>query len=398
MDDHVSTRLLHALGAATDGDPASPDLTLSSYLASTGEGRPEQYLRADHPNWRMVEQVLGALEDADAVVFSSGQAASHALLADLVASDHRIVVPDDGYYNTRALAALVTGPAAVDWVPVDQRDADAVAAHLSGGRAALWVETPSNPWLRIADIAALGEVAAAHGAPMVCDNTLATALLQQPCDLGAHASSYSLTKALAGHSDLLMGAVVSRDRALIDRLRTWRTLTGGIPGAFSAWLALRSLKTLAVRLPRQCANAQAIAEHLARHDAVTAVHYPGVGPARAVADRQMRGGYGPVLSFEVDGDAAVADAVVRGARLLIAGTSFGGVVSSWERRGRWADETAPDTLIRVSAGIEHGDDLIADIDRALTTATGRGPGTSAEVPGAARPRPSPGSVGSPTAT
>lgn len=369
MDDHVATRLLHALGAAAEGAPASPDLTLTSYLVSTGEGRPEHYLRSDQPNWRMVEAVLGALEDAEAVVFGSGQAASHALLADLVASGHRIVMPDDGYYNTRALAALVTQPAVVDWVAVDHRDVAAVTAQLEGRRAALWVETPSNPWLRVVDIAALGDVAASSGAPLVCDNTLATALLQQPCDLGARASVYSLTKALAGHSDLLMGAVVSRDHALIDRLRTWRTLTGGIPGAFSAWLAVRSLKTLAVRLPRQCDNALAIAEHLTGHHAVTAVHYPGVGAGRAVADRQMRGGYGPVLSFEIDGDAAVADAVVRGARLLTAGTSFGGVVSSWERRGRWAAETAPDTLIRVSVGVEHVDDLIADIDRALGAAT-----------------------------
>jgi cystathionine beta-lyase/cystathionine gamma-synthase len=363
--DHAATRLLHALDAAHDGDPASPDLTLSSYLVSTDEGRPEDYLRADQPNWRMVERVLGTLEDAGAVVFSSGQAASHALLADLVGTGHRIVMPDDGYYNSRALAALVTGPTVVDWVAVDQRDPAAVAAQLDDRRAALWVETPSNPWLRVADLAALGGLAAAHGAPVVCDNTLATALLQQPCDLGARASVYSLTKALAGHSDLLMGAVVSRDPGLIERLRSWRTLTGGIPGAFSAWLAVRSLKTLAVRLPRQCASALAIAQHLLRHPAVTAVHYPGLGARRVIADRQMHGGYGPVLSFELDGDAAVADAVVRASRLLAPGTSFGGVVSSWERRGRWADETVPATLIRLSAGIEHVDDLLDDVDRAL---------------------------------
>jgi cystathionine beta-lyase/cystathionine gamma-synthase len=157
--------------------------------------------------------------------------------------------------------------------------------------------------LRVVDLAALAELAAAHDARMVADNTLATPLLQQPFDLGSSANVYSLTKALGGHSDLLLGAVVSRDQDLIVRLREWRTLVGAIPGAFAAWLAARSLKTLAVRLQRQCENAMAIAEFLANHERVTAVHYPGLSPAREVADRQMHGGYGPVLSFEVDGDA-----------------------------------------------------------------------------------------------
>jgi len=361
-----ATRLLHALGEPETGTPASPDLALSSYVLSVDEGRPEEYGRADQPNWRIVETALGALEDAEAVLFPSGQAAAHALLWDMVRSGRRVVLPDDGYYNTRALADLVTSSAGVACVPVDQLDRDAVAAALDGPPAALWVETPSNPLLRVADLAALAELAAAHGAPMVADNTLATPLLQQPLDVGSRATVYSLTKALGGHSDLLLGAVVSRDAQLVARLREWRTLTGAIPGPFAAWLAARSLKTLAVRLRRQCENALVIAEHLRRHARVTAVHYPGLHPARPVADRQMRGGYGSLLSFEVDGDARRAAAVVRAARLVHPGTSFGGVVSSWERRARWPGETAPATLIRLSVGVEHVDDLLADIDRALT--------------------------------
>jgi cystathionine gamma-synthase len=366
----AATRLLHALGDPTAGMPASPDLALSSYLVSSAEGAPGEYRRSDQPNWRIVETVLGALEDAEAVLFPSGQAASHALLWDLTRTGRRVVMSHDGYYNSRALAALVTASAGVGCVTVDQLDLRAVASALDGPTAVLWVETPSNPMLRVADLAALAELADAHGATMVSDNTLATSLLQQPCDLGSRASVYSLTKALGGHSDLLLGAVVSRDADLVARLREWRTLTGAIPGPFAAWLAARSLKTLAVRLQRQCDNALELAGHLERHERVTAVHYPGLPPGRSVADRQMRGGYGPVLSFEIDGQPRHADAVVRASRLMYPGTSFGGVVSSWERRARWPGETAPPTLIRLAVGVEHVDDLVADVEHALRAAVG----------------------------
>jgi cystathionine gamma-synthase len=363
--DHVATRLLHALGEPEEGWPASPDLTLTSYLVGSGAGGPQDYQRSDQPNWRIVESVLGALEDAKAVLFPSGQAASHALLSDLARAGRGVVMPHDAYYNSRGLAELVAATAGVTCTAVDQRDAHAIASVLETGPSALWVETPSNPLLRVVDLAALAELAAAHDALMVTDNTLATPLLQQPFDLGSHANVYSLTKALGGHSDLLLGAVVSRDQDLIVRLREWRTLVGAIPGAFAAWLAARSLRTLAVRLQRQCENALAIAEFLQRHERVTTVHYPGLPPAREVADRQMHGGYGPVLSFEVAGDARGVDLVIRGARLVYPGTSFGGVVSSWERRARWAGESAPTTLIRLAVGVEHIDDLLTDIDHAL---------------------------------
>jgi cystathionine beta-lyase/cystathionine gamma-synthase len=361
----AATRLLHALGDPAAGMPASPDLALSSYVLSSAEGAAGEYQRSDQPNWRIVETVLGALEDAEAVLFPSGQAASHALLWDLTCRDRRIVMPNDGYYNGRALAEMMSASMGVDCVAVDQLDPGAVASALDGPPATLWVETPSNPMLRVADLAVLAELADAHGALMVSDNTLATPLLQQPCDFGSRASVYSLTKALGGHSDLLLGAVVSRDADLVARLREWRTLTGTIPGPFAAWLAARSLKTLAVRLQRQCDNALALAGYLERHERVTAVHYPGLPPGRSVADRQMRGGYGPVLSFEMEGRPSHVDAVVRASRLIYPGTSFGGVVSSWERRARWPGETAPATLIRLSVGVEHVADLIADVEHAL---------------------------------
>lgn len=234
MSRDPSTVLLHAMPPPSPGDPAGSTLTMSSYLVSSGAADESDYLRADHPNWQAVERSIGALEEADAVLFASGQAASHALLADLARTHRRIVVPDDGYYNTRALARLVGGATGVEVVAVDLLDAAAVDQGLAGGGAALWVETPTNPLLRVADLAQLGDISRRHGAPMVADNTVATAVLQQPARFGATATVYSLTKAAAGHSDLLLGAVVTRDAALADRLRQWRTLTGGIPGAFEA--------------------------------------------------------------------------------------------------------------------------------------------------------------------
>lgn len=369
MSRDPSTVLLHAMPTPSPGEPAGSTLTMSSYLVSAGGADLSDYLRADHPNWQAVERGLGALEEADAVLFASGQAASHALLADLARTHQRIVVPDDGYYNTRALANVVGATTGVEVRVVDLLDAGAVEEAVATGGAALWVETPTNPLLRVADLARLGDIIRRREALMVADNTVATAILQQPARFGATATVYSLTKAAAGHSDLLLGAVVTRDPALADRLRHWRTLTGGIPGAFEAWLAARSLMTLPLRLAAQSAGALEIARHLQRRDVVTAVHHPGLGPHRAVADRQMTG-YGPLLSFEVAGGPAAADAVVAAGELIRPGTSFGGVVSSWERRARWPGESAPPGLIRLSVGVEGVADLIADIDGALAAVVG----------------------------
>ena len=233
----------------------------------------------------------------------------------------------------------------------------------------LWAETPTNPLLRVADLAGLAEAAAAADAPMVVDNTTATSLLQRPLDWGAAASLYSLTKAISGHSDVIAGAVVSRDPELIAALKAWRSSGGGIPGPFEAWLALRGLKTLPLRIARQSDSALRIARHLAAHLRVRAVHYPGTQPsALTVTRRQMPNGFGPLLSFEVDpGTAEAADRVVASSRLILPATSFGGVESTWERRARWPGETAPDGLIRLSVGVEPAADLIADIGEALGT-------------------------------
>ena len=233
----------------------------------------------------------------------------------------------------------------------------------------LWAETPTNPLLRVADLAGLGRLAAAAGAPMVVDNTVATGLLQRPLDLGAVASLCSLTKSASGHSDLILGAVMTRDPVLAAELRSWRTLGGGIAGPLECWLAIRGLKTLPLRIERQSSTALALAGYLSSHRRVTAVHYPGVSAGTLdIARAQMPRGFGPLLSFELDGTAAEADAVVAAARLIIPASSFGGVESTWERRGRWPGETAPGSLIRLSAGIEPAADLIADLGQALDQA------------------------------
>jgi cystathionine gamma-synthase len=259
-------------------------------------------------------------------------------------------------------------------VPADLQDLTAVERALTAAPSVLWAETPTNPLLRVADLARLAGLAAAAQAPMVVDNTVATGLLQRPLDSGATASLYSLTKATSGHSDVILGAVVSREADLLAALRAWRSSGGAVPGPFEAWLALRGLKTLPLRIARQSQSALVIARHLAGHPGVAAVHYPGINKSTLeLAARQMPDGFGPLLSFQVVPGRAVpdtaraADQVVESSRLILPATSFGGVESSWERRARWAGETAPDGLIRLSVGVEPAADLIADIDAALET-------------------------------
>jgi cystathionine gamma-lyase len=358
--------LVHAGGPVAAGEPVVPPLVLSTIFGSQGDpGAGYAYGREGNPTWEVLERALGDLERAEAVVFASGQAASMALMLALARGRSRVVLPADGYFGVRVLADRLR-PHGAEPVPVDQRDLAAVKDALAGAPALLWAETPTNPLLTVADLNRLGELAAAAGAPMIVDNTVATALLQRPLDWGAAASVYSLTKATSGHSDVILGAVVSRDQELLAEVRSWRGAGGGIAGPVEAWLALRGVKTLPLRIERQSRNAQAIAEHLAGHPKVGAVHYPGLltGAERAVADAQMPGGFGPLLSFDVE-SAAAADAVVAASALITGATSLGGVESTWERRGRWPAETAPPGLIRLSAGIEVTADLIADVDAAL---------------------------------
>ena len=368
----AESRLIHAGTERVAGQPATPPLAPASIYVSQGTPRPGRgYGRDGNPGWEALEQALGGLEEAEAVAFASGQAASMALMLALAPGRERIVLPEDGYYGGRVLADRLR-PYSTRPVPVDLQDLAAVERELTAAPSLLWAETPTNPLLRVADLTRLAEIAAAAGAPMVVDNTVATGLLQRPLDAGATASLYSLTKSVSGHSDVVLGAVVSRDAGLLADIRAWRSSGGGIPGSFEAWLALRGLKTLPLRIARQSASALAIAGHMAGHPRVTAVHYPGIDrpgidkTTSALARRQMPDGFGPLLSFEVMPDSAdAADKVVARSRLILPATSFGGVESTWERRARWPAETAPPGLIRLSVGVEPVADLIADIDQAL---------------------------------
>jgi cystathionine beta-lyase/cystathionine gamma-synthase len=361
----AEARLIHAGTARIPAQPATPPLVPTSIYVSEGVPRRERgYGRDGNPGWEALEEALGGLEEAEAVAFASGQAASMALMLTLAKGRERIVLPADGYYGARVLADKLRPHGTIP-VHADLQDLAAVERELKAAPSVLWAETPTNPLLRVADLAALAEAATAAGAPMIVDNTTATSLLQRPLDWGAAASLYSLTKAISGHSDVIAGAVVSRDAELLAGLRAWRSSGGGILGPFEAWLALRGLKTLPLRSARQSASALAVARYLAGHRRVSAVHYPGL-ETTAFIRRQMPDGFGPLLSFEVD-LAPAADRVVASSRLILPATSFGGVESTWERRARWPGETAPEGLIRLSVGIEPAADLVADIGQALKT-------------------------------
>ncbi len=363
----AESALIHAGIGRGAGEPSSPPLVLASTYVSQGVPRPGEpsYGRDDNPTWDELEHALGGLEDARAVAFASGQAAAMALMLALTDDRPRLLLAGDGYYNTRVLAERLR-PHGAQSRALDLLDLTEVERELATGNSVLWAESPTNPLLRVADLARLAELADAVGAPLVVDNTVATAVLQRPLDLGARASLLSLTKASSGHADVVLGAVVTRDEALVERLLEWRHLGGAIPGPFEAWLALRGLRTLPLRIERQSASALEIARHLVGHPRVRFAHYPGLDPDSAALVRvQMPRGSGPLLSFELDGSAAQADVVVAAARLIRPSTSFGGLELSWERRARWPAETAPEALIRLSVGLETLDDLVADIDASL---------------------------------
>jgi cystathionine beta-lyase/cystathionine gamma-synthase len=348
------------------GEPSAPPLWITSAWTSAGSPADERhaYGRMSNPTWEELEAELGRLERAEARVFASGQAASLALL--LALERRRVLVAGDGYYGFRRLLAML-GPLGFETVRVDLADPGEVERELGASPAAiLWAETPTNPFLRVFDLALLAELARAAGAPLVVDNTTATAALQRPLDFGADATLTSLTKGTSGHSDVVLGSLATRDAALLERAAAWRQAGGGIAGPTEAWLALRGVRTLELRARRQSESALAVARALLGQARVRAVHYPGTcRETLALAERQMPHGFGALLAFEYDGDAAATEALIRRSRCFRPATSFGGTQSSWERRARWASESAPENLVRVSVGIEDPSVLIEDLERAL---------------------------------
>jgi cystathionine gamma-lyase len=362
------TRCVHAgLPDAVPGEPFLPGPVFAApyHLDPVAGPAPggDGYGRPDNRTRRLLETAIGALEGGDCLTFASGQAAITAALLPVLRSGDTVVLPADGYYQVRRFAASTLEKIGVAVVLVPT--AGPYPSFL-GARLVL-LETPANPGLDVADIAALAAAAHAAGALVAVDNTTATPLGQRPLDLGADLVVASGTKALTGHSDLLLGYVATRSAPLRDAVRAWRDQTGAIPGAFDAWLAHRSLATLDLRLARQSANAAAIAAALAARPDVTAVRWPGLAgdPSHETAARQMWRLPG-VVSFSLGSDRRVGR-FLTACRLVAAATSFGGNHTSADRRRQWGDDV-PDGFVRLSCGIEDTDDLVADIARALDAA------------------------------
>jgi cystathionine gamma-synthase len=356
----------------TPGGPVNPPVVLSSTYVSTGTPPPGEllYARSGTETWVPFERALADLEGADqsALVFSSGMAAIAAVMS-LVPVGGRLVVPRHAYQVTLGFAADLAARAGVEVVKVDIADTDAViAAVRAAPTSLLWLESPTNPMLEVADLPALVEAAHADGVPVAVDNTFATPLGQRPLSMGADVVVHSVTKYLAGHSDVVLGAVVVDDAALHARFQAYRTLHGAIAGPWEVWLALRGLRTLHLRVERSQANAAELARRLAEHPAVVEVRHPSLpddpGHERASA---LMSGYGSIIGLRPAGGAAGADAVVDALRLWVPATSLGGVESTLERRRRFPteSETVPEDLLRLSVGIEDVEDLWADMSAAL---------------------------------
>ncbi len=353
-----------------EGQPLNTPLVPASNF-TLGAGK--VYSREDStPTWNAFEDIVGQLEEGQAVAFASGMAAAAAVFEQVPAGG-RVVLPEDCYQGVAALAAEGErkGRWSVRRLPTDDTPAwvDA-AAH----EDLLWVETPSNPLLILADLEAIAQAPRKDGGLLVVDNTFATPLNQRPLVLGADISMHSATKYLGGHSDLLGGLLACRDAALHAALVRARRIQGAAPGALETYLAARGLRTLAVRLERAQANAGRLAAFLEAHPCVSRVRYPGLPshPQHELAGRQL-GGFGAIITFDVDGDGEVAEAVCRATRLVHHATSLGSVETTMERRAaHGGQEHIPPNLLRISVGIEAVEDLEADLDQALRSACASG--------------------------
>ncbi len=352
----------------------SPPIHLSSTFVRDTDGgysSGRNYIRADNPSFDQPEALLAALEGgSSAALFASGMAAATAVFQTLGPGDH-IVAPKVMYWSLRNWIAAFTRHWHIDADFVDMTDTDAVRAALRPGRTKLvWAETPANPLWGITDIAAVAEIAHAAGAMLAVDSTVATPVLTQPLRLGADIVMHSATKYLNGHSDIVAGALVAREKnALWEKLLAVRTQQGGVLGSFEAWLLLRGMRTLFPRVKLACANAQFLAENLRAHQNVAEVLYPGLADfeGHAVAAKQMQGGFGGMLSIRVKGGEAAAVKTAAHVRLWKRATSLGGTESLIEHRASVEGPTSPvpADLLRLSAGLEEARDLLDDLSDAL---------------------------------
>ena len=377
MPDHDALRpatvAVHAGRPPADpGAPMNAPVVFSSTYRAGGE---RTYGRFGGPTQEAFESALGALEGGACVAFASGLAAVVAVMETLPAGA-RVVAPHSLYWGVREVLDHRVEGGRLASAYVDITDTEATLAACDGA-ALLWLETPTNPLLDVADLPALTAGARARGALTAVDNTFATPLLQRPLELGADVVVHSATKYLGGHADLLMGAAVTADPALAARLRERLDVDGAVPGPMDAFLALRGMRTLDVRLERAQASAGELARRLDEHPAVRRVRYPGLSedPGHARAAAQMDG-FGAMIAFETAGDAQEAEGVCERVRVITHATSLGGVESLIERRARWAGEVAmgtPPSLLRLSVGIEHVEDLWADLEQALTAVPAEAP-------------------------
>ena len=347
------------------GAPLSEPIVMASSLHA---GAASGYARDGHPTIAALERAVGALEGGEAVAFASGMAAAAALLEDLPVGA-RVLAPTGAYQGSRELLARREAAGRLSLALVDIADTEAVRARLDGV-ALLWIESPTNPLVEVADVPVLIEAAHRAGARVVVDGTLATPLLQRPLEWGADAVLHSATKFMGGHSDLIGGIAIVPDRAAAEQLAAVRTITGALPGSLESFLVLRGLRTLPVRLQRAQETAAELAGRLDAHPAVGRVHFPGLAGARTRerAERLLTGP-GAVLSFELDAGADAADRVCERVEVIVHATSLGGVETLIERRGRYpAEGHLPPGLLRLSVGCEHVADLWADLEQALGAA------------------------------
>ena len=372
-----------AIHAGQPPDPTTGSVVPPIYATSTyvqdgvgGLRAGYEYSRTANPTRTALEECLAALEGGRrGLAFASGMAAEDTLLRTVLSPGDHLVIPNDAYGGTFRLVSQVAERWGVSWTPAPVTDVEAVRAAVRPETKVVWIETPTNPLLRVGDIEALAAVARDAGALLVVDNTFATPYLQQPLALGADVVVHSTTKYCGGHSDVVGGALVVQDGELAERLAYHQNAMGAVAGPFDAWLVLRGLKTLAVRMDRHCDNAERIVEMLSGHSKVTQVLYPGmVGhPGHEVAAKQMRR-FGGMVSFRVVGGEKAALEVCDRAQVFILGESLGGVESLIEHPARMTHASAagsalevPADLVRLSVGIESVDDLLADLAQALGT-------------------------------
>jgi len=375
----LATRALHV---GQGPDPSTGAVVVPIHLATTfaqespGRHKGFEYSRSGNPTRGNLEECLASLENAEhGLAFSSGLAATTAVMLLLNPGDH-VVFTEDVYGGTFRLFDKVFRRYGLTFTAVDPTDPDAIAAAMTDRTRLVWLESPTNPLLRIVDLDAVSELVHGAGAIVAVDSTFATPVLQRPLERGADLVIHSSTKFLGGHSDVLGGAVLTSDDALADQLRFHQNAVGAVPSPFDCWLLLRGLKTLQVRVVRQCENALAIARWLEGQDAVTQVHYPGLesSPGHALARRQMEGHYGGVVSFEVSSREAAISFLER-LRVFTLAESLGAVESLAESPALMTHTSIPeeirarvgvsDGLLRLSVGIEDVDDLVADLEQAL---------------------------------